>query len=332
VRYWCFTENKYPEALAPTIELEGLPPHITYLCGQLEVGEQGHLHFQGYCELDASQYVSWMKKNLSPTAHFEPRYGTQEEAIIYTQKIDSALKNTWVSYGEPVKGSQGRRNDLLEIKAKLDEGATERTIAEEHFGSWVRYNKSFKQYVLLTSENNEPRVGPVKTTLIIGPSRSGKTTHVEDKLVEAGLATRVDGGIRLGSEVYIKTPQTSWWEGYNGEQCVVFEDFRANDMRLHQFFQLTDPFRRPGHTVPIKGGFVPLKADTFFVTTGVHPIDLWKSTRTSDRDWGMLKRRLTKVYETYEYFADDWQKGMTDKTEEEPPAKEFRDTGPILVQ
>lgn len=160
----------------------------------------------------------------------------------------------------------------------------------------------------------------VKLIWFYGEGGSGKDRRVQ-KICHLEQAT-----------CYIKRTETGqWWEGYNGEQCVVFEDFRANDMRLHQFFQLTDPFRRPGYTVPIKGGFVPLKADTFFVTTGVHPIDLWKSTRTSDRDWGMLKRRLTKVYETYEYFADDWRKGMTDRTEDEPPAREIRDTGPIFV-
>lgn len=90
-RYWCFTEHTYPQALAPILFLEGLPPGITYLCGQLERGEQhDKTHFQGYVELEAHQRVTWLKRNLSHTAHFEVRRGTQEEAIGYTQKEDTS--------------------------------------------------------------------------------------------------------------------------------------------------------------------------------------------------------------------------------------------------
>lgn len=132
--------------------------------------------------------------------------------------------------------------------------------------------------------------------------------------------------------LYVKRTETGqWWEGYQGEECVVFEDFRGSDFRFHSFLQLTDPFRSPGYTVPIKGGFVPLQATTFFVTCGSHPIDLWKTTRSSPRDWGMLKRRLTRVYETYEYIASDWQLGLADVTNSDPPLPQIRDTGPILV-
>lgn len=112
-RYWCFTENVYPELIPFALEVEGFPNGIGYLCGQLEKGE--HEHFQGYVELEAHQKVSWLKKNLSPTAHFEIRRGTQEEAIAYCCKQDKTFvlgTNTPIallSTGPPVYFGTGQR-------------------------------------------------------------------------------------------------------------------------------------------------------------------------------------------------------------------------------
>lgn len=119
--------------------------------------------------------------------------------------------------------------------------------------------------------------------------------------------------------LYIKnTTSGHWWDNYNGEDCVCFEDMRGSDMSMHEFFQFTSPWRKTDYTVPVKGGFTLLKAHTFFVTTGCHPIDMWKPAR---KEWSMLKRRLTKIFYTTHWPGDNqyMDDGIHDVTLEEPP-------------
>lgn len=278
-RFWCLTENRDPDALVQALEQEGLPPHIVYLCGQFETApDTGRKHFQGYCELDAHQRISWMKKNLSQTAHFEPRYGTQEEAIGYTQKPDSAIPDTWVEFGELETKNPGKRNDLLEVKAKLDEGATSMQIADEHFGSWIRYHRAFEQYCLMLG-NNEPRVGPCETILIIGPSGSGKTTYVENCLVDSDLATRTEDGACIpGKDVYIKTPQTSWWDDYHGQSVIWLEEHNSAWFKWDTLLRILDPKGLP-ISVEVKGGHRQFRGTQIVITCNVPPEFWYKPPR-----------------------------------------------------
>lgn len=260
-RYWCFTEHAYPQALAPTLELEGLPLGITYLCGQLERGEQhDKTHFQGYLELEAHQRVGWLKKNLSPTAHFEIRRGTQEEAIGYTQKADTSVKNTWIELGVPTKDRPGKRNDLLEVKALLDEGAPEEEIADSHFGAWVRYNRSFALYRQLKSRNAVR--GPVTTTLWLGPPGAGKTTMAR---LAAGVP---DSG---GPALYEKPPGHKWFDDYNGQDMILLDEHNSKWMEWDFLMALMNPVGGPLLVEPKGKPLTPCLATRIFITCNKAP-------------------------------------------------------------
>jgi len=63
--FWCFTENL---ALRSWVKL---PDGVTYMVWQLE--KVAHLHCQGYVELAHNQRISWVRKHISDTAHWEIR-------------------------------------------------------------------------------------------------------------------------------------------------------------------------------------------------------------------------------------------------------------------
>ena len=79
-RAWCFTENDPENSKFLRAEREGLEVFATrvrFLVFQLERGEEGqHDHYQGYLELAKSQPLSWVRNQLSNTAHWEIRQGT----------------------------------------------------------------------------------------------------------------------------------------------------------------------------------------------------------------------------------------------------------------
>lgn len=271
-RYWCFTEHTYPQALAPILFLEGLPPGITYLCGQLERGEQhDKTHFQGYVELEAHQRVTWLKRNLSHTAHFEVRRGTQEEAIGYTQKEDTSIRGTWVEFGTPAQGNQGKRNDLLEVKALLDEGASIKDIAERHFGSWVRYEKSFIAYKRMIAKPRDSAQA-VEVVIYYGPTGTGKSRRAREDYPDN----------------YDKPPCSQWFDGYAGEDAILFDEYRGSWMPFGLLLRLTDRHRC---SAPIKGGHVEITSTKMIFTTNVHPRYWYKGEY-----WEAFARRITTFW------------------------------------
>lgn len=88
---WCYTINN-PDW--KTIEeLTKLEPELVYNIYQLEVGENGTRHIQGYMYFQIRKEFKWLKKAL-PTAHLELRKGTHEEAKKYCSKKDTRVPET----------------------------------------------------------------------------------------------------------------------------------------------------------------------------------------------------------------------------------------------
>lgn len=92
-RNWCFTLNNYT---AEEVEvLKGDLPQVKYIVFQRERGhEDGTAHLQGYLELERNQKLSFVKKHISGRAHWEPRHGTQQQAIDYCKKEDTREQGT----------------------------------------------------------------------------------------------------------------------------------------------------------------------------------------------------------------------------------------------
>lgn len=189
--YWVFTFNLSRYTLDEFLE-GGLPDFelfadsVQYAIYQLEIGEEGNVHYQGYVELKVghSKTLKGMRK-LLPGAHLEIRRGTQAEAIAYCSKEDSRIEGPF-TYGTPRPG-QGSRSDLLAVKALLDLDTNDKQIADEHFGSWVRYHKSFDEYRALSkppvdttpyslADFNWPPLSLDRSCFLYGPPGTGKTS------------------------------------------------------------------------------------------------------------------------------------------------------------
>jgi len=268
-RYWCFTENDQPEALRPVLELEGLPSGILYVCGQLEQGD--HLHVQGYVELAVQQRLSWLKKNLSPTAHFEVRRGTQEEAINYCRKIDdTTIEGTFFEIGEKVTDKRGKRNDILEAQAMILDGESEVAVADACFPSWVKYRQSFAAYRLLKAKKRDPSVG-VEVIIYYGGTGLGKSRTARSTYPDA----------------YVKPVGSVWFDGLCDHKEVLFDEFGGHWMPYGTLLAITD---RYSCTVPYKGGHVELTATTLLFTTNRHPRFWYRGEY-----YEAFQRRISKI-------------------------------------
>jgi hypothetical protein len=84
-RNWCFTVNNPTTEDDNTLDFTKWPTAPIFAVYNLETGENGTPHYQGYLELPHSKTLQWMKHRV-PRAHWENRRGTREAAIIYCLK------------------------------------------------------------------------------------------------------------------------------------------------------------------------------------------------------------------------------------------------------
>lgn len=249
-RHWLFTVNN-PQGLDDELPLDS---DYRYLVYQVEQGQTVHL--QGYVEFAKPMRFSALKK-LCPRAHWEQRMGTREEARAYCMKEDSRLDGPY-EFGEWTTKGQGRRSDLLEVKKLIDAGASMKEIADFSFGSYVRYHNGLAKYRLLTQT---VRTWKTHVTLVIGDPGFGKTTWVT-RQVEAD-----PGG------VYWKPPCCHWWDNYQGETTVVFDDHNTAWLKRDLLLRVMDvgPL-----TMEFKGGAANYCARNLWITANREPIHWYR--------------------------------------------------------
>jgi len=263
-RSYCFTVNN------PTQEDQNpfnLLEISDYLVFQLEEGESGTPHYQGYVHLKDAKTMTALQGYLR--AAYAVARGTPEQNRAYCTK-EPRLEGP---YEEGTLPQHGKRNDLLAVKASLDAGATDQQIADEYFASWCRYNKSFTLYRSLRTIK---RTWKTRVVVYYGVAGSGKSYTVQQ------LA---------GPQAYFKPGGNKWFNGYEGQETVVFDEFRGNWFDLSTFLRIMDAYPC---AVETKGGMVEFVARTLYITSNVAP-ELWYPNIDAVQLAALL-RRLDEVH------------------------------------
>ncbi|QDJ95273.1 replication-associated protein [Capybara virus 33_cap3_6684] len=87
-------------------------------------------------------------------------------------------------------------------------------------------------------------------------------------------------------DAYPKDPRTKWWDGYTGQDNVVIDEFRGGVDIAH----VLRWFDRYPVLVETKGGAVPLRATTIWITSNLSP-RAWYPT-LDEETYEALERRL----------------------------------------
>lgn len=187
LRNICFTVNN------PTAQLEPCTwgDKVVFCQWQLEMGEEGTLHYQGYMELKTPTTIRHLHTFSGlETAHFEARRGTREQARNYCtpnkggNTVDSTfIEGPW-EFG--IFRQQGARTDLLNLHNDLVAGRSLRTISNDHFTNFIRYNRGIERWIELNrlpqvpqdyklAQFNIPRLDLTKANLLVGDEGLGKS-------------------------------------------------------------------------------------------------------------------------------------------------------------
>lgn len=146
-----FIEEDFPPESGGPLEpvLQGISK-LRYCIYQLEMGESGTLHFQGYAEFTSPvRFSVFNDAGQLAHAHFEPRRGTREQARDYCRKLDTQLAGPW-EYGSWI-GGQGSRSDLEEAAAGLLKDRSLRATAINHPATFVKFHGGLAKLLEITA-------------------------------------------------------------------------------------------------------------------------------------------------------------------------------------
>lgn len=267
-RFVCFTHNNPTQADSDHwkafIETE-----CQYGCFQREVGAAGTPHLQGYFILRIRRKLDWMHRRV-PRAHFEKARGSPQQNKAYCSKEGG--EDFW-EFGICPEGSggQGHRSDIQEVVELVKRGRTIEEIADECPIQFVKYHKG----ITALKSNLAPRRN-FKTEVhwFYGPTGTGKSREAAERWPDA----------------YYKMPCNKWWDGYNGEETVIIDDYRKDLCTFAELLRLLD---RYAHRVENKGGSINFSSKRIVVTSTKHPEQIWEG-RTAE-DIGQLMRRIDVI-------------------------------------
>lgn len=269
-RNWCFTINNPEQCPLPITE--DIQETIKILVYQEEQASTRHL--QGYLECVSPVRLSQLKK-IFPTAHFEQRKGSRLQAVQYVTKEESRVSGPYFyhhhgktlnNYLQGLTKTSSNSSKLGEIKALLDGGSSEQSIAEEHFDSWVRHYKAFREYKLLKTQ---PRTSFEKLIVVLGPTGTGKSRFVLEQYPDAYWKQR-----------------SNWWDGYSGQKNVVLDEYYGW-LPYDLLLRLCDRYPL---LLEVKGGQVQCGATNIIITSNLSPSDWYQKGYKP-----ALYRRITTI-------------------------------------
>lgn len=257
---WIFTLNN------PTSDdLPRAWPDVRYCIYQVEVGDSGTRHLQGYVIINKKKTLGGMKR-LDRNAHWEMRKGTHEQAKAYCSKETTRLAGPY-EIGRDLE--QGRRMDLEGCARAIAEGATPQAVAEQSPAVYTRYSRGLTALALILAK---PRKFKTKVTVIYGETGTGKSKWALENYPDA----------------YWKPSCSKWWDGYSDQETVVMDEFYGW-LPYCEMLRLLDRYPT---MVETKGGHANFVPKNIIILSNKAPEDWYEPSKCP---YPALERRIENL-------------------------------------
>ena len=309
-RKWLFTIN-HPEEHGfdhDTIKNNlSMIEHLSYWCMCDEIGnESGVYHTHIFIYRPTVIKFDYVKK-LFPPAHIDPPFGSAKENRDYIGKfaddhhkaVDGSYDyiakdgkhhaginygDTFEEYGELPVERQGQRNDLKGLYQLVKDGASDYQIMEEN-PNYLRYLNQITKVrdTLRYEEFKGKRRTDLKVEYWYGDPGTGKTSGVLNMYSD--------------DKVYIVTDYNHPWDGYEGQDVVLFDDFDSLRIVTNDLLKWLDiyPLKLPARYSNKIACYTKV-----YITSNYSPEELWRdSYRWRQQEYKALMRRIHVIKRFY---------------------------------
>lgn len=307
-RKWCGTLNNWTDEEHAQLLNWCKSETVKFIIGQ-EEGEEGTPHLQFFIEAKNALRLSTLKK-VCGRAHFEVAKGSSMDNYKYCSKeecFDYEPQDLKLWEEKP-----GKRSDIEHAKELAKTGGMREVVETlNNYQAW-RAAEMYLKY----AENKRTWAPVVKW--FYGPPGTGKTRRAHEEaatLAATGAATlAATGGATLAVTgrvaLYVHSNTGKWWDGYDGENIVIIDDFRASDWALNYLLKVLDRYEC---RVETKGGSRQLLATHIYITSPYHP----EAAYCNSENVKQLTRRISEIVE----FKLDTDTEVGGNTDPNPCAK-----------
>jgi len=261
-----------------------LLPEQKYLHYQLErAPTTGQLHLQGFVCYTNPVRAATVEAALGGHAFIQSMRGSVKQNVEYCSKAASKVNGPWF-FGDIA--FQGFRSDLAAAAEIIRSGGTLRQVAEDHPLIFIRNERGLRQYASMLVEVPEFRAITIRWYW--GTTNMGKT----------GLCYN-----EAGPGLYSVPGSGRWWDHYNGQDCVLFDDFSDDKDDRPSLRNLKIWLGGFPVTVEYKGGSTHLLFTKVWFTSQHEPDYYFRFAQVED--WAALKRRITFVRQ----ITEPWRPG-----------------------
>jgi len=258
-KYWCFTSFRD--------ERPNFNGEVAYgVCQQELSPTTGRLHWQGYLEFTTKKRLHLVQQAIGDsTAHCELRKGSRSQAIAYCKKQETRVEGTEPYEHGDCPTSDENKSQLQQVATRIQSGASYGQLCSEYPTAIIRYDKGLRALITQRDRNQPMSYRSVRVLVLTGPPGCGKTKWAFQYISTFYSAIAYHKTYTEGS--------ASWWDGYDGQQCILIDDFEGT-APIEELLQLLGGY---GHNreYATKGGFTRLDGmETVIFTSNTEP-NLW---------------------------------------------------------
>ena len=258
-RYWMLTMPQH-------CYMPYLPPGVSYIKGQLEEGAGGYSHWQILCILPKPQRLAYLKKLFGQECHAEPTRSAASEAYVWKQE-------TSVSGTQFVLGEKAIKRNSSKDWEKIKQDAKAGKLDDIPADIYVRNYRTLKA---IEKDNLKASAMERKINVYWGKTGAGKSHAAWE---EAGL------------DAYPKDPNTKYWDGYQGQENVVIDEFRGK-IDISHMLRWCDKYPV---VVENKFGACVFKAKEIWITSNISP-EQWYPDLDEETKQALLRRLTIKSF------------------------------------
>ena len=291
---WCFTINNWNDSelhqLEESVETnaesdkESMEPQkgrlVQYLIVQSELGASGTRHLQGFLVLRERHTLLWLKKYISPRAHWEVARGTDAQCKAYCSKED-----TFDGEVREELGSLPEKTPLKKREERLQEAIEELDILKEGYKrpseipSCTLMQCGFVQAMHeICADILGPYRPQLKIITLVGPPGTGKSYAIQKVFPEHGRCIYGNSGC--------------WFQNPTAN-VMIFEEFNGQ-IPLQRMLQLLDPYPL---ALEVKGRMAPAMYTIVVITSNTSPASWYPIKPQDEMEQGdIFKRKMDSIH------------------------------------